>query len=215
LQLLTTSSQGEVVHLTASNFDQYVDGSRNIIVEFYAPWCGHCKNLAPEWEIAGNTFDENDDMTIAALDATTAQSIAEKYGVQGYPTIKFFPKGSTTPEEFEGGRTADTIVKWVNSKIGTSKVVRKPPTAVTVLDEATFDSIALDPTKTVLVEFYAPWCGHCKVSPHSSHFYRLAHRPLRQTLAPKYEQLAKVFAGEADVVIANVDATENNELATR
>ena len=81
-----------MIHLTQSTFDQYVDGSRNILVEFYAPWCGHCKNLAPEWEIAGNTFDENDDITIAALDATTAQNLAEKYGVQGYPTIKFFPK---------------------------------------------------------------------------------------------------------------------------
>jgi protein disulfide-isomerase-like protein len=78
--------------LTQANFGDYVDGSRNILVEFYAPWCGHCKNLAPEWEIAGNTFDENDDITIAALDATGAQEIAQKFGVQGYPTIKFFPK---------------------------------------------------------------------------------------------------------------------------
>jgi protein disulfide-isomerase A6 len=187
----------EVIHLTQSNFGDYVDGSRNILVEFYAPWCGHCKNLAPEWEIAGNTFDENDDITIAALDATGAQEIAQKFGVQGYPTIKFFPKGNTKPVDYDGGRTADTIVSWVNSKVGTKKVIKKPPTAVTVLDEATFDSIALDPTKTVLVEFYAPWCGHCK------------------TLAPKYEQLAKVFAGEPDVIIANVDATENNDLATR
>jgi protein disulfide-isomerase A6 len=167
--------------LTQANFGDYVDGSRNILVEFYAPWCGHCKNLAPEWEIAGNTFDENDDITIAALDATGAQEIAQKFGVQGYPTIKFFPKvkqtsspltvslpchdqGNTKPVDYDGGRTADTIVSWVNSKVGTKKVIKKPPTAVTVLDEATFDSIALDPTKTVLVEFYAPWCGHCKVS---------------------------------------------------
>eukprot|EP00604_Paraphysomonas_vestita_P002537 CAMPEP_0174818770 /NCGR_PEP_ID=MMETSP1107-20130205/1627_1 /TAXON_ID=36770 /ORGANISM="Paraphysomonas vestita, Strain GFlagA" /LENGTH=312 /DNA_ID=CAMNT_0016031107 /DNA_START=182 /DNA_END=1121 /DNA_ORIENTATION=+ len=155
------------------------------------------KNLAPEWEIAGNTFDENDDITIADIDATTAQDLAQKFGVQGYPTIKFFPKGSKKPEEYDGGRSADTIVSWVNKKVGTKKVVKKPPTAVTVLDEATFDAVALDPTKTVLVEFYAPWCGHCK------------------SLAPKYEQLAKVFAGEKDVVIANVDATENGELATR
>jgi hypothetical protein len=53
------------------------------------------------------------DIVIAALDATEAQDIATKYGVSGYPTIKFFPKGSTTPEDYNGGRTADTIVKYI------------------------------------------------------------------------------------------------------
>lgn len=53
----------------------------------------------------------NSDIKIAALDATEAQSIASKYDVKGYPTIKFFPKGSTTPEDYDGGRTADTIVE--------------------------------------------------------------------------------------------------------
>ena len=51
------------------------------------------------------------DIKIAALDATTAESIASQYKVTGYPTIKFFPKGSTTPIDYDGGRTADTIVQ--------------------------------------------------------------------------------------------------------
>jgi protein disulfide-isomerase A6 len=55
------------------------------------------------------------------------------------------------------GRTADTIVSWVNEKVGTSRKVYKPPTAVVVLDDANFDAVALDPTKDVMVEFYAPW----------------------------------------------------------
>ena len=54
-------------------------------------------------------------------------------------------------------RTADAIVKWVNDKIGTNRKVRKAPTAVTELDSTNFDAVALDPTKTVMVEFYAPW----------------------------------------------------------
>lgn len=55
-------------------------------------------------------------------------------------------------------RTADTIVSWVNTKLGTSAKVRKAPTAVLELDSASFDAVALDPSKAVLVEFYAPWC---------------------------------------------------------
>jgi len=97
---------------------------------------------------------------------------------QGYPTIKFFPKGSTKAEDYQGGRTADTIVSWVNEKVGTNKKVKKLPTAVTELTPDNFDSVALDKSKHVLVEFYAPWCGHCK------------------QLAPKYEELAKIFSGE-------------------
>jgi len=56
----------------------------------------------------------------------------------------------------------------------------------------TFEQIVMDPTADVLVEFYAPWCGHCK------------------TLAPKYEKLATMFAGEKSIVIGKIDATEND-----
>ena len=103
--------RGDVVVLNDSNFTSIVDGSNNVLVEFYAPWCGHCKNLAPEWKIAGETFLPTDDIVIAAVDATDASATASKYEVKGYPTIKYFPKGSKEPEEYDGGRTADTIIK--------------------------------------------------------------------------------------------------------
>jgi protein disulfide-isomerase A6 len=51
------------------------------------------------------------DIRITAVDATENAELAERFGVKGYPTIKFFPKGSTAAEEFGGGRTADTIVQ--------------------------------------------------------------------------------------------------------
>lgn len=87
-------------------------------------------------------------------------------------------------------------MKWVNNKVGTSRKVKLPPSAVTVLTSENFDDLVLG-SKAALVEFYAPWCGHCK------------------QLAPKYEKLGKVFAGESDIVIGKVDATEEDELASR
>lgn len=136
------------------------------------------------------------DIKIAAVDATEHGELADKFGVKGYPTLKFFPKGSTTPEEYEGGRTADTIVSWINEKIGTNRKVKVQPSNVLTLTTENFDETVLG-SKAALVEFYAPWCGHCK------------------SLAPKYEALAKAFAGENDVVIAKVDATEESELGSR
>ena len=82
--LWTLFTRGDVIHLTPESFEQHVDGSSNILVEFYAPWCGHCKALAPEWEVAGKTFQAEDDIKLAALDATTAQADrrtkADKHG---------------------------------------------------------------------------------------------------------------------------------------
>jgi protein disulfide-isomerase A6 len=195
--LLVATAMADVVHLTTESFGEHVGGEKAALVEFYAPWCGHCKNLAPEWKVAGETFQDGDGITIAAVDATEHPDLASEYGVQGYPTIKYFAAGSKEPEEYMGGRTADTIVEWVNDKVGTRRVVKKVPTNVVDLTTSTFDAVVSDPTKTVFLEFYAPWCGHCK------------------SLAPKYEELATAFAGEADVVIAKIDATEQEELSRR
>jgi protein disulfide-isomerase A6 len=176
-----------------------VNGGKNILVEFYAPWCGHCKNLAPEWKIAGDTFQPEDDIVIAAFDATTSQDIAGRFGIKGYPTIKYFPKQTdvSKPEEYDGGRTADAIINWVNKKVGTARRLKTVPSAVQTLTADNFDKAALG-SRGALVEFYAPWCGHCK------------------SLAPVYEELANVFAGdEDDVVIAKVDTTEEEELGRK
>jgi len=191
---------GAVIHATEETFASHVNGETNALVEFYAPWCGHCKSLAPEWAIAGDTFQPSDDIIIAAVDATEAPALAEHYKLEGFPTIKFFPKGGDVndPEEYDGGRQADDIVSWVNEKVGTSRKVKKAPSTVATLTSANFDGLVSPASeKSVLVEFYAPWCGHCK------------------NLAPEYERLAAAFAGEKDVVIAKVDATEDGELADR
>lgn len=86
--------QAAVVTLTPANFDEVVSGDSNVLVKFYAPWCGHCKNMAPEYEIAGETFKAGDGVVIAKVDADAERDLGERFEVKGFPTIKWFPKVS-------------------------------------------------------------------------------------------------------------------------
>lgn len=112
----------DVVELTDSNFDSLVlnngrGSEQDWLVEFYAPWCGHCKNLAPHWAKAATELRGK--VKLGALDATVHNSKSGQYGVSGFPTIKFFPKGSKSvsdAEDYPGGRTADAIVEFALSK---------------------------------------------------------------------------------------------------
>merc|ERR1711911_577447 len=76
-------------------------------------------------------------MDLGALDATVHGSIAQQYGVQGYPTIKYFAPGSTEPEDYNGGRTASDIVKFAEEK-ATENLA--PPEVVQVTGEASVEA---------------------------------------------------------------------------
>eukprot|EP01029_Cantina_marsupialis_P013200 TRINITY_DN291_c0_g1_i1.p1 TRINITY_DN291_c0_g1~~TRINITY_DN291_c0_g1_i1.p1 ORF type:complete len:494 (-),score=146.28 TRINITY_DN291_c0_g1_i1:158-1618(-) len=105
----------EVLVLTEKNFDDAIKEFSPLLVEFYAPWCGHCKKLAPEYAKAASALKE-EGLKIAKVDATENRDLSERFGVRGFPTLKFF-KGEE-PVEYNGGRTKDEIVSWIMKRTG-------------------------------------------------------------------------------------------------
>ncbi|KAI9313915.1 thioredoxin-like protein [Dichotomocladium elegans] len=192
--------EGNVFVLTNQNFDTVIDGSRPALVEFYAPWCGHCKKLAPIYEELGEAFaSQQDQVVIAKVDADEHRDLGARFGVQGFPTLKWFPKGVTNAEDVEdyrGGRDLDSLSKFVREKSGVRPRIKSTKSDVVVLTAKNFDSIVKDPKANVLVEFYAPWCGHCK------------------NLAPIYEKVATAFANEPSCKVAKIDADSERAIGT-
>ena len=102
-----------VTTLTTDNFDKHVLGKKAALVEFYAPWCGHCKKLSPIYdELALKLKTSNPNIIIAKMDSTTNE-VAE-VSIQGFPTLKFWPKGNkSTPMDYSGDRDLNGFMAFL------------------------------------------------------------------------------------------------------
>ncbi|KAG6062977.1 Protein disulfide-isomerase erp38 [Claviceps aff. humidiphila group G2b] len=186
-----------VIDLTPANFDQVVlKSGKPTLVEFFAPWCGHCKTLAPVYEELASAFEyAKSKVQIAKVDADAERALGKRFGVQGFPTLKYFDGKSDKPEDYKSGRDLESLSAFIAKKTGVKpkKKLEMPSEIVMLTDETFAETIGSD--KNVLVAFTAPWCGHCK------------------TLAPVFESVALDFSGDKNVVIAKVDAEAANSKA--
>eukprot|EP00081_Caenorhabditis_elegans_P028403 NP_872239.1 Protein disulfide-isomerase 2 [Caenorhabditis elegans] len=214
-----------VIVLTKDNFDEVINGNEFILVEFYAPWCGHCKSLAPEYAKAATQLkEEGSDIKLGKLDATVHGEVSSKFEVRGYPTLKLFRNGK--PQEYNGGRDHDSIIAWLKKKTGPVAKPLADADAVKELQESAdvvvigyFKDTTSDDAKTwiqanrlaLVSEFTQETAsvifgGEIKshnllfVSKESSEFAKLEQ---------EFKNAAKQFKGKVLFVYINTDVEEN------
>ncbi|CAF0941749.1 unnamed protein product [Rotaria sp. Silwood1] len=171
---IDSDNSSYIVHLDDATFDAFIteNAQSPILTMFYAPWCGHCKNLKPELVKASvDLHDQQSNAIIAAIDATKSPKLDGKYAFDMHE------------------RTAEKIVEFL-------KDPKAPPppepewseqeTDVVHLNEESYKAI-LKKKKSALVMFYAPWCGHCKKA-----------KPLYTSAAEKFKDNPKVMFSAVD-----------------
>lgn len=117
------SKSSPVLQVTGKTYDSLIAKSNHTsIVEFYAPWCGHCKNLQPVWEKAATSLQGLAKVAAVNCDEESNKAFCGSMGVQGFPTLKIVKPSKKAgargvPQDYNGERTAKAIVEAVKEKI--------------------------------------------------------------------------------------------------
>jgi len=140
LALFGMALGSDVIELSTDNFDDQIKENSVILVEFFAPWCGHCKTLAPKYEKAAT--DLKGKAPIAKVDCTLSEPVCTRFGVRGYPTLKLFRDGKHS--EYNGAREAEALVSYMKKQV---------LPAVSVLESGDVKAFA-DSDKVVIIGFF-------------------------------------------------------------
>lgn len=125
---VAAAADSDVAQLTKDTFDDFIKSNDLVLAEFFAPWCGHCKALAPEYEEAATTLKEKN-IRLAKVDCTEESDLCSSHGVEGYPTLKIF-RGLDNVSAYKGQRKANAI---------TSYMVKQSLPAVSILTKDTLE----------------------------------------------------------------------------
>ena len=100
--------------------DIVLDPAKHVFIEFYAPWCGHCKKLEPKYKDLGKKFKKNDEVVIAKFDATENDAPLE-FEFKGFPTLFFVRAESNEVVLYEGEREVKAMAKFIKKQIKKEK----------------------------------------------------------------------------------------------
>ena len=157
------------------------------IIDFYAPWCGHCQELAPQFRRAALAFENqasqeegSDKVLFHAVDCDQQKSLCQHVGVNGYPSVRLYRPSDAYEEIYSGEHTPEALEQWVHS-VRNSKVVR--------LSSGEFAAkVQNDNALGWVVDFSAgAWCGPCTM------------------LQPALRQVAEELDGAARVAVVDCD----------
>lgn len=144
----------DAITATEKNFNKILDSKLPSFVKFYAPWCGHCKSLAPAWEKAATSLKGL--VNVVKVDCTVEQNLCQKFQVQGYPTLKLFKNKGKQVKDYQQGRDLSSLVKYATSEIDDKSVKIKSDVDLTkFLDKsAELPHVILFSEKTVVAPLY-------------------------------------------------------------
>lgn len=205
---LLALTQAKVIEVKDSDIGQYLYKGVPTIIDLYATWCGHCKTFAPVFdELAAKYEHLSDEIQFLKADGDRNRKIARKFGVQYFPTIKFVDAEDNV-EEIDD-RDIHSLQKFIKDKVGIIPDSQPKPKQAEAQDssvkepkisreDAEFELLTLIDDdfeenirgKNALVSFTTEWCQYCKA------------------MAPDWEKLARLYANDDNIVIANVDCSD-------
>lgn len=164
-----------VISLSPSSFENELKkkNSNNVwVIDFFAPWCGPCQQLTPQWRKLAKMLVHLPSVHVGEVDCEAYQSFCRSLDVKSYPTIRLFPSDYMSTKQFYSyngwSRDASSLQAWVYNFL---------PSKVKSLTDKDFQNILID-DKPWLIDFFAPWCSHC------------------QTFAPEYEKISEKIKGK-------------------
>lgn len=152
------SKDSGVVELNPSSLKSFMATTKPVFIVFYAPWCGHCKSIHPEWEKFAKGVKNL--VKVGAVNADQHRDIGSTFGIQGFPTIKYWEAGNKKgmkPQDYQGERKAGAMQKLALSKISTKNVFKI--TDLAMLQEK-FDKVAPASGKGVVLFTNKPQTPH-------------------------------------------------------
>ncbi|XP_065834380.1 dnaJ homolog subfamily C member 10-like [Oscarella lobularis] len=172
----------KMITLTTSSFDEMVRSQQREevwLIDFYAPWCGPCQQLIPVWNKVARILKEK--ARVAKVDCVSEDSLCQREGISSYPTMRLYPSGRTGTghySDYSGWRDVNSIRAWAMDYL---------PSKVKLLSMNDINNEVLEDSTPWLVDFYAPWCGHCV------------------QFAPNFERVSELMEGKVKCGKVNCD----------